>query len=297
MTNDMNSESVPGTRSLSDLSLIEFMTVEPTDDAHVFVGRTEPYGKVGIYGGHYLGQALSAAFQTVPEPMLAQSFHGYFLAAAEPGRDLEYRVTSLRDARRGATRTVAAFQGDKQVFFMMAAFKEPEVGEQHQKQAPEMGLPGTPEHESAASPLPFTFPMAMHDRVEMIWASKTFFEGTPGEPHPLRIWMRVPGGEKLNERDRQIAMAFLSDGPLMFNAIVHHGLPMETHWSTSIDQASWFHRPANPGEWMLFDQRSTNAADGRGMNEGEIYSADGQMLMTCSQESVLRRIPSDKPAH
>jgi len=63
----------------SDLSLIEFMTVTPTEDSAVFVGRSEAYGQIGIYGGHYLGQSLSAAFQTVPEPMLAQSYHGYFL--------------------------------------------------------------------------------------------------------------------------------------------------------------------------------------------------------------------------
>jgi len=290
MTNDTD---VP---NYSDLSLIEFMSVEPTGDPAEFVGRSEAYGKVGIYGGHYLGQALSAALQTVPEPMLAQSYHGYFLAGADPGHDLQYRVTSLRDGRRGATRTVAAFQGDKQMFFMMAAFKEPEVGDEHQKQAPVVGLPGTPESVHGSSGLPFTFPMAMHGRVEMEWASKTFFEGTPGEPHPLRARMRVLAGEALNDRERQIAMAFLSDGPLMFNAIVHHGMPMETHRSTSIDQASWFHRPANPGEWMLFDQRSTNASDGRGMNEGEIYSADGQMLMTCSQESMLRRMPTESLA-
>ena len=279
----------------SDLSLIDFMTVTPTEDAAVFVGRSEAYGQIGIYGGHYLGQALSAAFQTVPEPMLAQSYHGYFLAGAEPGRDLRYRVSSLRDARRGATRTVAAFQGDKQMFFMMAAFKEPEVGDEHQKQPPVVALPGTPENTHGSSELPFIFPMALHGRVEMVWASKTFFESTPGDPHPLRVWMRVPGGEALNDRERQIAMAFLSDGPLMFNSIVHHGMPMETHRATSIDQATWFHRAANPGEWMLFDQRSTNAADGRGMNEGEIFSADGHMLMTCSQESMLRRIPTESP--
>lgn len=290
MTTDTEAPSYP------DLSLIEFMRVKPTDDATVFVGRSEPYGKIGIYGGHYLGQALAAAFHTVPEPMLAQSFHGYFLAGGVPGQDLRYQVTSLRDAKRGATRTIAAFQGDTQVFFMMAAFKEPEPGEQHQKDGPDVGLAGTSDNPHSARELPFTFPVALHGRVEIEWASKTFFEGTPDDPHPLRLWMRVPGGDLLDDRDRQIVMAFLADGPLVFNAVVHHGVPMDTHRCTSIDQASWFHRPANPGDWMLFDQRSTNAFDGRGMNEGEIYDAEGQLLMTCSQESMIRRIPSDAAA-
>ncbi|MEL7156974.1 MAG: acyl-CoA thioesterase II, partial [Actinomycetota bacterium] len=66
-----------------------------------------------------------------------------------------------------------------------------------------------------------------------------------------------------------------------------------THWATTIDQSVWFHRPAAPEAWMLFDQRSTAAADGRGLNEGEIYAADGTLLMTCAQESVLRAITPD----
>ena len=41
---------------------------------------------------------------------------------------------------------------------------------------------------------------------------------------------------------------------------------------------------------MIFDQRSTAATAGRGMNEGQIYTQDGQLLMTCAQESMLRNI-------
>ena len=108
----------------------------------------------------------------------------------------------------------------------------------------------------------------------------------------LQLWVRVPGGDELDERQRQIVLAFLSDGPLMFNSTLPHGVAMETHWATTIDQASWFHRPADPSQWMLFDQRSTAAADGRGMNEGRIFTADGVLLMTCVQESMLRKMPS-----
>ena len=57
---------------------------------------------------------------------------------------------------------------------------------------------------------------------------------------------------------------------------------------TRLDQSAWFHRDADPFEWMIFDQRSTAAAAGRGMNEGQIYGQDGRLLMTCAQESMLR---------
>jgi len=41
---------------------------------------------------------------------------------------------------------------------------------------------------------------------------------------------------------------------------------------------------------MLFDQRSTAAADGRGMNEEVAYDRAGNLVFSTSQESMLRRI-------
>ena len=103
--------------------------------------------------------------------------------------------------------------------------------------------------------------------------------------------MRVaPPSTSLTPRERQIVMAYLSDGPLMFNSVLPHGVPFQSHRLTSLDQSAWFHRDADPFEWMIFDQRSTAATAGRGMNEGQIYSQDGRLLMTCAQESMLRTI-------
>jgi hypothetical protein len=120
--------------------------------------------------------------------------------------------------------------------------------------------------------------------------------------HPVRPGSRPPGPAPppagidpewlAGERMRQVVLAFLSDGTLMFNSVLPYGVPFQTHRLTSLDQSVWFHRDTNPGDWMLFDQRSTAAADGRGMNTGEIYSADGRLVMSCTQESMLRRIES-----
>ncbi|MEZ5343056.1 MAG: hypothetical protein R2706_16915 [Acidimicrobiales bacterium] len=47
----------------SNLTLAEFMSVLPTEDPSVFIGRTEEYGMLGIYGGHPAGQLLAAGFR------------------------------------------------------------------------------------------------------------------------------------------------------------------------------------------------------------------------------------------
>lgn len=273
------------------LSLGDLMRVEATDTADVFVGRTEVYGLLGIYGGHFLGQALAAGFKTVDEPKLAQSFHAYFLKSGDPEARLEYHVTRLREGRGNDIRAIVARQNGNDVFHMTAAFKMPEDGDEHQKTMPDVksATEVIAAREARGEPV-FPFPVVKDTRVEMEFVSASFRDFDPKDEPALQLWMRVPGGETMNEREAQVAQAFLSDGTLMFNSCLPHGQPFQTHRLTSLDQSVWFHHTANPGNWMLFDQRSIAAADGRGMNEGEIYDADGKQIMTCAQESMLRRM-------
>ena len=273
------------------LTLAELMRVEATDAPDIFTGRTEAYGLLGIYGGHFLGQALAAAFETVAAPKLAQSFHAYFLRAGDPAARLEYHVTRLREGRGNDVRAIVARQNGKDVFHMTAAFKMPEQGDEHQKSAPEIkSATQVIAAREARGEGAFQFPVVKDGRVEMEFASASFLEFDPADAPPLKTWMRVPGGETLDERMSQVVLAFLSDGTLMFNSVLPYGKPFQTHRLTSLDQSVWFHHTTNPGDWMLFDQRSTAAADGRGMNEGEIFDEAGRQLLTCAQESMLRRM-------
>jgi len=283
--------AIPITSPHADLSLIELMTVQPSKDPSVFIGRANPYGMMGIYGGHFLGQGLAAGLATVDEPKLAHSFHAYFLRRGDPEVPIEYRVTVLRNGRGSDARAISAWQHDAEVFHMIASFKMAEQGHEHQPTAPAVLLAeDLVAAREARNEEKFPFPPAQNDWTEMEWASPTFREFIPGREAALRVWMRVPDGGALSERERQIVLAFLSDGPLMFNSVVPYGVAMETHWATSLDQSVWFHRPTDPSQWMLYDQRSTAAADGRGMNEGEIYTAEGTLIMTSAQESMLRPI-------
>lgn len=273
------------------LSLIELLTPEPTDRPGVFLGVANPYGIMGIYGGHFLGQALSAALATVEEPKQAHSLHAYFLRKGDPDVPIEYRVATLRDGRGSSTRSISAFQNDREAFHMAASFKLPEDGDEHQPLPPD--VPSAVEliaaREQRGEP-PFPFPPAQNGWAEMEWASPSFREYLPDREPRLRGWMRTPGGAALSARERQVVVAFLSDVPIVFNSVLPYGLPFETHLVTSLDQSLWFHRAADPSEWMLFDQMSTAAVDGRGLNEGRIYGPAGELILSCVQESMLRRM-------
>ncbi len=277
-----------------DIALIDMLTPQPGEDPKVFLGRSHAYGAMGIYGGHFLGQALAAGLTTVAEPKLAHSLHAYFMRGGDPEVPIRYTVDSLRDGRGSSTRSISAWQHDAEVFRMMASFKVPEDGDEHQPTPPAvMSAEALVEAREARGEEKFPFPPAQNGWTQMEWISPSFREFDATRDPQLRLWMRVPAAELLDARQRQIVLAFLSDATIMFNSIVPYGVIMETHRATSLDHSVWFHRKSDPAQWMLYDQRSTAAGDGRGMNFGEIYGADGALLLSCAQESMLRRVPSE----
>ena len=278
------------------LSLMQLMSVEAAEEEDHFLGQAEAYGLMGIYGGHFVGQALAAGFATVEAPKLAQSFHCYFLLPGDSSVPIHYAVTRLREGRGSDVRNIIAYQKNRPIFQMTASFKLPEEGDVHQ---PEMPL--VRDVESLLEELKFDEPQfnpppTLEGRTEILMASDHFIQPAyvAGRAAELKLWMRCNSDHPLSQRESQIALAFMSDSTLMFNSVIPHGLPFQTHRLTSIDHAVWFHRPVDAAEWVLFDQRSSAAADGRGMNHGELYNRQGQLIMTAAQESMLRKIVDRK---
>ena len=256
----------------------------------VFVGAPRDYGPLRIYGGHFLGQALAAAFRTVPEPRLAHSLHAYFLRAGIPDEPIEYRVEHLRDGGSYVTRAVRAVQNGQTAFFLTASFKDPEAGDHHQPHPPEV-----PDAVHSAAlrnaagrsrpPLPFTLGTGVELEILDDWSPQNPRRDDTG----IRLWMRVPVGAVGDARLQQCALAYLSDSTLLFNALRRHGQPFATHRTTSLDHALWFHQSPQCQDWLLYDQSGPAAADGRGINQGFIYAADGRLLATAVQEGMMRR--------
>ena len=272
--------------------LVTMMTVQLSDKPDYFVGQSDIYGQIGVYGGHFVGQALSAAFQTIDAEKWAQSFHAYFVAAGDPSVQIEYRVKRLREGRGSEIRSIEAWQHDHWVFQMTASFKLPEDSDEHQPVMPEVLDPEELRKQAVDEDISFNPPPTKNGWSEMLLASDHFVqpEYKPGREAVLKLWMRCPQTNTLTSRESQVLLAFLSDGPLMFNSVIPHGLPFQTHRLTSLDHSAWFHRPCDVSNWMFFDQHSSAAADGRGMNHGTIFDTSGRLLMTVAQESMLRRI-------
>lgn len=265
--------------------------VQPADLLpDTYRGAGYDYRPLGIYGGHLLGQGLAAAFHTVPEPKLAHSLHAHFLKTGQPNAAIGYSVERLRDGRSYTTRLVRAVQGEQTLMLMTASFKLAEPGDEHQPPMPEVRSAAALERRrKAAGQPPLVMPFSGVCGVELVpTEGRQPFAG-PAERPALALWMRAALSAGASPRARQCALAYLSDGTLMFNALRPHGTAFHSHRATSLDHAVWFHRDVDPGEWLLFDQTGPVAADSRGLNHGSIFDPRGRLVASVAQESMMRR--------
>ena len=56
----------------------------------------------------------------------------------------------------------------------------------------------------------------------------------------------------------------------------------------SLDHALWFHRDFRADEWLLYAQDSPSASGALGFTRGLIFSRDGRLVASVSQEGLIR---------
>lgn len=116
--------------------LLDILSLERIEE-HLFRGQSQDLGWGRIFGGQVLGQALSAAEQTVPEGRACHSMHAYFLRPGDAARPVVYTVDPIRDGRSFTTRRVVAIQAGRPIFNLSASFQIEEPGFEHASAMPD----------------------------------------------------------------------------------------------------------------------------------------------------------------
>ena len=96
--------------------LIRLLRLEKIEE-NIFRGQSQDLGFGNVFGGQVLGQALSAASQTVPDGRHAHSLHGYFMRV--PG--MSASPSSIRWTASGTVKVslhgvLSPSRGDKRSF-------------------------------------------------------------------------------------------------------------------------------------------------------------------------------------
>lgn len=275
------------------LTLLQLERIEK----NLFRGQSQDLGWGQVFGGQVLGQALSAAEQTVPEGRHVHSFHGYFLRTGDAQTPIVYDVDRIRDGKSFTTRRVVAIQHGAAIFSMSASFQTPEPGFDHQDPMPEAhGPEGLLSELDLAQQVAHLIPAPF---LEMATAARPIeirpierinpFKPRPAPPRRL-LWYRATG--PLPDRPSLHAwlLAYASDFNFLVTAMQPHG----KSWLTpgmqvaSLDHAMWFHRPFRMDDWLLYEVDSPSASGARGLVRGRFYTRDGQLVASVAQEGLIR---------
>ncbi|MBK9034524.1 MAG: acyl-CoA thioesterase II [Myxococcales bacterium] len=275
-------------------------------EENLFRGQSQDLGWGRVFGGQVLGQALSAAEQTVPAERMVHSFHGYFLRSGDVAKPIVFTVDPIRDGHSFTTRRVVAVQDGRAIFSMAASFQIEEPGFEHQA-APMPDVPDPDEllseralGERYLAALPAgardAIPAAIRERV----VAERPIEIRPVAPlppvHPpareprRQVWFRANGALPDRRAIHELVLAYASDFHLLGTALQPHAVG----WLTpaiqvaSLDHAMWFHRPFRFDDWLLYDCDSPSAQGGRGLAHGRWFTRDGRLVASTMQEGLIR---------
>lgn len=282
----MSEEPAPAAPVDALLSLLDLERI----DRDIFRGANR--GAVGapgrVFGGQVAAQALRAATLTVTtEGHLVNSLHSYFLRPGRHGIPITYTVDRIRDGSSFTTRRVVALQDGEAILNLDASFHRSEPGSEWQlpfdvgDAAPPQDGRVPPPQGPTGRPSPQRRGFEMRE-VEVEGASRA-------------LWVRSAGPVPDDPALHACIVTFMSDmGPVGAVRRRTGGWGPQGGMSASLDHCLWFHRPPRADQWLLYRLEAIAAAGARGVARGEIWTADGTLLVSVLQE-VLARPPKERP--
>jgi acyl-CoA thioesterase-2 len=277
--------------------LLELLDLEQIE-ANIFRGRSPDERRQRVFGGQVAGQALVAAGRTVPADRPVHSLHAYFIRPGDPAVPIVYTVDRVRDGRSFTTRRVSAIQHGKTIFTLSASFHRLEPGLEHADPMPDVPPPEMVERTSdrLARLLGEVPPQMAESPIDLRSVGPLSVEA---ERDPsLRttrnlVWLRVDGELPDDPLLHVCLMTYASDMTLLDSVLLGHGLSWVDGRTSgaSLDHAMWFHRPFRADRWLLYVQDSPVAYGARGLAHGEVFTAEGELVVSVMQEGLVRATP------
>lgn len=278
--------------------LVDLLALERIDE-DLFRGRSEDLGWGRLYGGHVLAQALSAAQQTVSTDRRVHSVHGYFLLSGDVSIPVIYDVDRIRDGGSFTTRRVVAKQRGRAIFHLSASFQSVEDGFEHQDPMPEVPPPeSVPSEEAAMRSLAHRLPEPLRARLsrpqpfDFHPVQPALDPIAPAKVPPRRdVWIRGRGALGDDPALHATLLAYVSDFFFVGTSLLPHGVSWLSPGMqvASLDHAMWFHADLRADDWLLHSMESPRASRGRGLVRGRVFSRDGRLVASSTQEGLIRR--------
>jgi acyl-CoA thioesterase-2 len=238
-----------------------------------------------VFGGQILAQTIESLRRS-GEGKSLKSLWQQFPREGDVSLPMTYDVTAHHVGRTFATYGVQATQAGKLISVAAAALHAPEPGLSHPAEMPSVAGP------DQARPVV----------IDMIpWEIRVVSDVDLSSPdvHPPRFqfWMKTPAVTSLGAEDsdwtHQALLAHATDLTIIGTAL----LPVEglsqadtgTRFHSAVTSHTlWFHAPFRLDEWVLVDQVAPVLEGSRGFGRGDVWTADGRLVASFAQESMIR---------
>lgn len=277
--------------------LVSLLKLEKIEE-NLFRGQSQDLGWGQVFGGQVLGQALSAAVQTVPPDRDVHSLHGYFLLLGEVDKPIIYDVDRIRDGKSFTTRRVRAIQNGHPIFTMSASFQIREEGLEHADAMPTVpGPDGLLSQVEYARKIVDKIPEILRERatadspIEIRHVESTNPLAPKPRPPKSAAWIRAYGTLPDDDALHRYLLAYASDFNFLGTSMFPHGVSwmMPTMQVASLDHAMWFHRPFRMDDWLLQVVDSPSASGARGLVRAQFFTRDGKLVASAVQEGLIRK--------
>lgn len=265
---------------------------QPALEACLDVSETEPGHYTGpnlempyyrIFGGQLLAQMIAVATATDPDKSV-KSLHVLFPREGDLSQPVDFVVARPHEGRTYASRSIEARQGDKVICIGTVSLHVDDEGPEAQIPMPEVVGPD----------------QATDVDLNMVpWTCRApadiDLEDPAAGPPEYYFWMRA---DPIRD-DRfahQALFAHATDLTVIGTALRPvEGLSQadstqKIHTAVT-SHTVWFHRPFRVDDWLLVHQTSPVVTRARGFGHGHGFTADGTLVASFAQESMIRPIP------
>lgn len=266
-----------------------------------FIGESTNIGSPNVFGGQVLAQAINAASRTITNQRVLHSMHAYFLEAGNLEAPIIYNVSLVRDGGSFSVRRVTAEQNGVTIFILSASFHKKESGYNHQ-----IDMPSNikkPEELLSWTDMLTQFGDLIPSRTKAFIEVERPIEFKPVEvvnpfnkedlPSFTNVWFKLKGDtSSLDLASKQQILTYISDYNILAAAMNRHA--SKAHWgntqTASLDHSMWFFRDFDFDDWMLYAIESPNTSNARGFARGNIFTRQGTLIASVTQEGLMRPI-------
>jgi acyl-CoA thioesterase-2 len=208
-----------------------------------------------------------------------------------------YEVDRARDGGSFSNRRVVAIQHGRPILNLAASFQRIETGLEHHDEMPDVAGPDhlTDLTDVSADDLERMPPkmrrfLSKKRPFEFRPVGRISFDNTDKLPAKHQVWIRAVDKLPDDRTLHQNLLAYVSDFELLGTTLLPHGVPFvrSNIIMASLDHALWFHRDFRLDDWLLYSMDSPNASGARGFARGQVFSRDGTLVASTSQEGLVR---------